>query len=148
MILSRDKGFYRQLCRLTGFIALQNVITCMVGLVDNIMIGGYSQSALSGVTLANQVQFFLQMLVGGVAEGMGVLMAQYWGTRRLEPVKRVLAIALVLATGMAALLFAVAFALPRGVLGLLTTDADIIAEGAGYLRIVYLYKIAGNTTIP
>ena len=69
MILSRNRAFYRQAVRLTGFIALQNVIVCFVGLADNVMIGAYSQDALSGVALANQIQFLLQMLVSGVGEG-------------------------------------------------------------------------------
>ena len=49
MILSKDRNFYKTAARLTAFIALQNVIVCFVGLVDNIMIGAYSQDALSGV---------------------------------------------------------------------------------------------------
>ena len=52
MILCRDKNFYKSAARLTGFIALQNVIVCFVGLADNVMIGAYSQDALSGVALA------------------------------------------------------------------------------------------------
>ncbi len=150
MVLSRDRGFYRQVFRLTGFIALQNVITCLVGLADNIMIGGYSQAALSGVTLANQMQFFLQMLVGGVAEGMGVLVAQYWGTRRIEPIKKILAIALTLAAAMGVLLFAGVLIAPEGLLRLLTTDGEIIGEGTAYLRIVcfsYVPFCIGNVLV-
>ena len=55
LLLTRDRNFYRQILRLTGFIAMQNVIACFVGLADNVMIGAYSQDALSGVALANQV---------------------------------------------------------------------------------------------
>ncbi|MEF9880740.1 MAG: MATE family efflux transporter, partial [Clostridia bacterium] len=89
MILSPERDFYKQTIRLTFFIALQNVIVCFVGLADNVMIGAYSQDALSGVALANQFQFLLQMVVGGVGEGMVVIAAQYWGTKRLQPIRRV-----------------------------------------------------------
>lgn len=136
MELSRDKGFYKRAARLTGFIALQNVIVCFVGLVDNVMIGAYSQDALSGVALANQMQFLLQMMMNGVGEGMAVLAAQYWGTRRLQPIRRVMAIAMELAALMGAVFFAVAQLCPEGVLGLLTMDAAAISEGAAYMRIV------------
>ena len=40
-------------------IALQNLITFAVNLADNVMIGGYSQDALSGVAMVNQIQFLL-----------------------------------------------------------------------------------------
>ena len=70
MILCKDRDFYRRAVKLSGYIALQNVIVCFVGLVDNIMIGAYSQDALSGIALANQIQFLLQMVVNGAGEGM------------------------------------------------------------------------------
>ena len=136
MILSKDRNFYKTAARLTAFIALQNVIVCFVGLVDNIMIGAYSQDALSGVALANQVQFMLQMMMGGVGEGMAVLVAQYWGTRRIEPIRRVVAIAMDVALSLGMLFLCIAQMAPQWVLGLLTADAGAIGEGAKYLRIV------------
>lgn len=136
MVLCKDKAFYRRAARLTGFIALQNVIVCFVGLVDNVMIGAYSQDALSGVALANQVQFLLQMIMGGVGEGMAVLAAQYWGTRRLKPIRRVVAVAVDIAVLLGLAFFAVAQLCPEWVLGLLTADTAAIYEGAAYMRIV------------
>lgn len=136
MILSRDKGFYRQILRLCGWIALQNVIVCLVGLADNIMVGAYSETALSGVALANQIQFMLQMLVSGVGEGMGVLAAQYWGTGRLKPIRQVTAIALELALGIGLVFLGIGLCWPESILGMLTLEQAVIREGAAYLRIV------------
>ena len=145
MILCKDKNFYKTAARLASFIAMQNVIVCFVGLVDNIMIGAYSQDALSGVALANQVQFLLQMIMGGVGEGMAVLAAQYWGTRRVEPIKRVVAIALDAAILLGTVFLAAAQLCPEWMLGLLTADQGAIAEGTTYMRIVsfsYLFFAA------
>lgn len=75
----QDQAFYRSFFRLTWIIALQNVISFGVNLSDNIMLGGYSESALSGVALANQLQFLLQMLVMGVGEGVVILSSRAWG---------------------------------------------------------------------
>lgn len=150
MILCKDRDFYRRAIKLSGYIALQNVIVCFVGLVDNIMIGAYSQDALSGVALANQIQFLLQCVVNGAGEGMAVLAAQYWGARRIEPIKRVLAIALDIALLLGLVFLVVVQAWPEQVLGLLTADAAAISEGAKYLRIVsisYLFFGAGMMLI-
>lgn len=135
MLLSKDKTFYGRVLRLTGWIALQNVIVCFVGLVDNLMMGAYSQTALSGAFQANQVQFLLQMLVAGVGEGMVVLSAQYWGAKRMEPIRQVVAIALRLALMMSAVFFALSQVAPGWLLGLLTGDKAVVNEGAAYLRI-------------
>ena len=72
---------------MTMTIALQNLIVYGVNLADNIMLGAYSETALSGVAIANQVQFLLQMVVTGTASGMGVIISQYWGKRQTEPIK-------------------------------------------------------------
>ena len=148
MILCKDKAFYKSAAKLTAFIALQNVIVCFVGLVDNVMIGAFSQDALSGVALANQVQFLLQMIMSGMGEGMAVIAAQYWGTRRLQPIRRVLVIALEIAALMGTAFFALAQLAPEWCLGLLTMDAGAIGEGARYMRIVsFSYVFFGATMV-
>lgn len=148
MVICKERSFYRRAARLTGFIALQNVIVCFVGLVDNVMIGAYSQDALSGVALANQVQFLLQMIMGGVGEGLAVLAAQYWGARRLEPIRRVVAVAVDIAVALGLAFLAVAQLCPEQVLGLLTADAAAIAEGTAYMRVVsYSYAFFGVSMV-
>ena len=68
MLLTKDRSFYKNFFRLFSMIVLQNVIVLSVNLADNIMIGAYSQTALSGVALVNQIQFLLQMIVMGAGD--------------------------------------------------------------------------------
>ena len=89
--LIHDRGFYKTFAALTLSLALQNLLTYSVNLADNLMIGQYSQQAMSAVSLCNQFQFFLQMLVTGVAEGVIVLGAQYWGKNKLAPIRDIIA---------------------------------------------------------
>ena len=42
---------------LTLSLALQNLLTYGVNMMDTVMLGRYSQTAMSGVSLCNQVQF-------------------------------------------------------------------------------------------
>ena len=67
--LTKDREFYRTFFSMLAYIALQNLIVYGVNLADNVMIGAYSEDALSGVALVNQIQFLLQMIVNGVGEG-------------------------------------------------------------------------------
>ena len=126
---TRDRSFYRELFHLTLFIALQNVIVTMVGLVDNIMIGNYSQDAMTGIGLANQIQFLLQMVIGGIAEGTVVLGSQYWGTRRNGPIRRVVSISLRFALVVGAIFMALGLICPEQLLSLLTNEPNAIREG-------------------
>ena len=51
---SHDKNFYAALFPLLIIISLPNLISYSVNMADNIMLGAYSQNALSGAALVNQ----------------------------------------------------------------------------------------------
>ena len=51
----KDKNFYKEFFSLYVLLVLQNVIILLVNLADNIMIGAYSETALSGVAAVNQI---------------------------------------------------------------------------------------------
>ena len=91
----RDRKFYKSFVSMTAIIALQNLITCAVNLADNVMLGGYSQTAMSGVAIVNQIQFLLQMLMLGTGGALSVLGSQYWGKKELQPIRKVTSIGLV-----------------------------------------------------
>lgn len=132
----RDKRFYKTFLSMTAVLALQNLITFAVNLADNVMIGGYSQTAMSGVAIVNQIQFVLQMLMLGTGGALGVLGSQYWGKKELIPVRKATSIGLVFGVAFAAIMMVLVLALPRQVLGLLTNEQAVIDEGVKYLRII------------
>ena len=137
-LFTKDKQFYSRLFSLILVIALQNLVVFSVNLADNVMLGGYSEAGLSGVALVNQIQFLLQMLVMGVAEGIVVLSARYWGRKEILSIRKVTAIGMLLALIVAMAMFACVQIFPRQALGFFSNDQPIITEGAKYLRIVSL----------
>lgn len=132
----RDKQFYKTFTILTLSIALQNLLTYSVNLADNIMIGRYSQDALSGVSLCNQFQFFLQMLVVGVSEGIVVLGARYWGKKEIKPIPSIIGCGLRFGGGLALILFLIALIFPHQMIGIMTNDAVVAEEAIKYLQII------------
>ena len=148
MLMTRDKSFYKSFFGLYWALVLQNVIVLSVNLADNIMLGGYSETALSGVAAVNQIQFILQQVTAGVGDGLVVLASQYWGQQRLDPIRRLTNIALAAGLGFAGLLFILVSFFPAGAVGLFTSDAAIIAEGVSYLSIIrFTYPIFALTTV-
>ncbi|MCB6364622.1 MATE family efflux transporter [Intestinibacillus massiliensis] len=133
---------------LTLSLALQNLLTYSVNLADNLMLGAYSETALSGSALCNQIQFLLQMLVVGAGEGAVVLGSQYWGKKDLQPIPHIIGAAIRFGGAMAAVMFLVVLLFPAQVLGLLTNDQAVIAEGVKYLQIIcFTYVIFTVTNI-
>ena len=135
-LMVREKRFYRTFASMTGVIALQNLITFAVNLADNVMIGGYSQTALSGVAIVNQIQFLLQMLMLGTGSAIGVLGAQYWGKKELEPIRKATSSGVLLGVILSAGMLLTVFFFPHQVMGLLTNEQAVIEEGSKYLVIV------------
>ncbi len=132
----KDPEFYRSYFTLFGVVALQNLIVFSVNLADSIMLGRFDETAMSGVSLANQIQFFLQCVVNGAASGLVVLASQYWGKRDTASIKKVFSAAFAAGVLIAAALGALVLIWPAGVLGLLSNEGEIVAEGARYIRVL------------
>jgi len=138
MIITRDKSFYRSLVLLTLPIALQNLITFSVGLADNIMVGRLGDAAVSGVFIGGQVQTLLQVFSAGIESAMLIIAAQYWGKRDAAGVRRMTAIGLRFCFFFALPVMLLCLAAPTFIVGLFSHEAEAIAIGADYLRILCL----------
>ena len=136
MKLFKDKYFYKTFFTLSSVLILQNLLTFGVNLADNIMLGKYSEVAMSGVSLANQVQFLLQMFALGASNGVAVLAAQYWGKGDTKPIKKIFTSAAIVGTVLSALLGLAVIVAPEAVLGLLTDKTNEINAGSEYIVIM------------
>lgn len=130
------KNFYRNFLKLCSMLVLQNVVTLSVNLADNIMLGAFSETALSGVTTVNQVQFVFQQLLMALGDGLVIFGSQYWGKKETEPVRKISAWAMRTGLFIALALFILASFFPRQLLGFFTTDETIIEAGISYLAII------------
>ena len=131
-----DKAFYKKFFSMYVALVLQNVITISVNLADNIMLGAYSETALSGVAAVNQIQFVYQQLLFAVGEGLVIFCSQYWGKRQTGPMKKIASTAMHTALIIGIILFTLVSLFPTQALKIFTTDGPIIAEGVRYLNII------------
>ena len=131
-----DTSFYRKFLTIYVALVLQNVVTLSVNLADNMMLGSYSETALSGVAAVNQIQFIYQQLLMALGDGLVIFCSQYWGKRQPEPMKKISATAMHAGLLIAILLFALVSIFPRQAVGIFTTEESIIREGVSYLSII------------
>ena len=104
-LMTRETEFYRSFTRLTLALVLEQVAVLSVNLLDNVMIGNYSETSLAAITAINQIQFIFQYLMTGVTNGMLSLGSQYHGNRMDGHLKKIIAAATRLALLFAAILF-------------------------------------------
>ncbi|SFC86842.1 MATE family efflux transporter [Butyrivibrio sp. YAB3001] len=135
MIFVRDKKFYKTLIAFALPIALQQLITVGVNMADNIMLGQLGEAPMSGATLANNFISIFQIMCMGLGMGASVLVSRFFGMKDKISMKKAVNIMFRLLF-LVASAFALATALfPAKIMGLFTTESDVIIKGTGYLLI-------------
>ena len=132
----KDSAFYKTFFVMTLTMAVQNLIVFGVNLADSVMMGAYSETALSGVGICNNIQFFLNMAASGISSGMTVIASQYWGKKDKEPIYKVSAVAMWLGIAFSGLIFAFATLAPEMLIRLFTDKEAVIAQAVEYLDII------------
>ena len=114
--------FYRTVIALVVPMALQNLINVGVTAADVIMLGAVGEKALSGASLAGQVQYIMTLFLFGLTSGATVLTAQYWGKGDKKAIEKILGMAVKAAVCVTALFTVAAFAIPEYLMRIFTSD--------------------------
>ena len=83
-----DRAFYRRVLSFVIPILIQNGITNLVSLLDNIMVGAVGSLPMSGVSIANQLMFVFNLSIFGANAGAGIFCAQFHGSGDIEKVRQ------------------------------------------------------------
>ena len=129
-----DWSFYKRMLAITIPIALQNVISLSVNMMDTVMLGQLGDVAIAAANLGGQLFTILDVLGFGMASGAAVLIAQYWGKRDLVRIRQIFALTLRIALGVSLLFALVGHFFPQQVLRIYTPDPLVIEAGSQYLR--------------
>lgn len=132
------RNFYRQVISLVLPMAIQNLINVGVTTADVVMLGKVGETVLSASSLAGQIQFIMFLILFGLTSGAGVLTAQYWGKKDIRTIEKVLGIAMRIAFFVAVFFTVMVLLFPYRIMGIFSSEVDVIAEGADYLKIIAL----------
>ena len=133
--LTKDR-FYSQIVKLVIPIVIQNLLSAAVNSADVVMLNYVGQSSISAVSLAANYAGVLFMIYYGLGTGASMLSAQYWGKGDIQPIRVIQGIALRFSLLITLCFSAFAFFAPQLMMKLFTNDAELIAIGAGYLRVM------------
>ena len=140
--------FYRSVFALVIPMALQNLINVGVTAADVIMLGRVGEKALSGASLAGQVQYIMVLFLFGLTSGATVLTAQYWGKGDKKTIEKILGLGMKAAIIVTAIFTVAALLIPDLLMRIFTNDPAVISEGIKYLRIVaFSYVLMGITQV-
>ncbi|MCC7117519.1 MAG: MATE family efflux transporter [Anaerolineales bacterium] len=132
----RDRAFMRELLTIALPISLQQLINASLNMLDVIMVGQLGEASIAALGLSNQLFFILILLLFGMTSGMAIFTAQFWGKRDTESIQKVFGMSLLASSAIAAIFMCAAVFFPHKVLGLFTSDEEVIRIGVNYLQIV------------
>ncbi len=127
--------FWKTALRLALPIALQNLLMSSLSLVDTLMLGQMGSITLSGVGMAAQWSWLMNIVFFGLYSGGSVFISQYWGAGEKKEISKIYGIMLTHTAAISILFFCVAFFFPEYVIRMFNSDKAVIAAGASYLRI-------------
>ena len=94
----KDKVFLRQIVLLSIPIALQNLITSILNIFDQLMVGWLPENAdncLSAVLLSNQIVFIYQIVLFAACNTANIFVAQYSASGKKERIPRIVGFLLI-----------------------------------------------------
>ena len=139
-----DKPFYRKLVAIMAPIALQNLMLAMVAAADTVMLGRVDQNAMAAVSLATQIQFVQNMILGVVVSVIGILGAQYWGKGDKVVLGKLFGMGIRHCVVISVAFFIGCVFFPRYLMWLFANDETLIAIGVKYLKIAgWSYLLTG-----
>ncbi|AGC68962.1 multidrug resistance protein NorM [Thermoclostridium stercorarium subsp. stercorarium DSM 8532] len=103
-----DRSFYKMALTVAMPIMLQNFITNLVSMLDNLMVGALGTEQMSGVSIVNQILFVFNLCIFGGLSGIGIFTSQFYGKNDDEGIRYTLRMKLIIAvliTAAAMLLF-------------------------------------------
>ncbi len=85
-----DKAFYKMTFTVAIPIMLQNFITNLVNMLDNLMVGSVGTEQMTGVSVVNQLVFIFNLAIFGAISGVGIFTAQFYGKKDNDGIRHTL----------------------------------------------------------
>ncbi len=82
-----DQQFYRKVSMVVVPMIIQNTLTNIVGLLDNIMVGRLGTLQIPSVAVVNQLLFVFYLCIWGSLAGAGIFSTQFFGKGDMDGVR-------------------------------------------------------------
>ena len=164
-----EPSFYARVITVVVPMIIQNTLTNIVGLLDNVMVGQVGTIPMSSVAIVNQILFIFYLCVFGALAGAGIYSTQYFGKGDMEGVRASIRFKLITAAVIVAVAILVLLSIGGFLISLYISEdtlpaarEETIRYGLSYLRIMLIGLVpfgltqcygsamreSGKTTLP
>ena len=128
-----DRDFYAQVVAVVVPIIIQNTVSNVVSLLDNVMVGRVGTLHMSAVALVNQLLFVFNLCIFGGLAGAGIFATQYAGAHDDKGVRDCFRVKWMIALSMLACALVVLIAFPKRLIGMYLAQETAQADAAATL---------------
>lgn len=130
------RALFREILRVGAPGALNTVLTNLTIVLVTALVGPFGPAALAGYGMGARLEYLLIPLAFGLGSGLVTMVGTNVGAGQLARAERVAWVGAGIAAGVTASVGLLAAIFPGAWLGLFSSDPDVLAAGARYLRIV------------
>ena len=136
-----NEFFIRKAILIGTPIALAQLMTSLLGIIDMFMVSNLGNLAVEAVGVSANFAFLLIMIEFGFFSGLAIFIAQYWGSKEINNIHKVFIITLIIGAIISLLFFTFAFFAPKVLIGIfdhntLTSTSESFKQyGSDYLKI-------------
>ena len=138
-----DRAFYRQVIAIVLPIIIQNTVTNVVSLLDNVMVGRVGTLQMSAVAIVNQLLFIFNLCIFGGLAGAGIFATQFAGAKDDEGIRHCFRIKWAISIVMLACAFVIFLVVPDKLIGMYLAEgsapldlANTLQYGMDYLMVM------------
>ena len=128
-----DRDFYAQVVAVVVPIIIQNTVSNVVGLLDNVMVGRVGTLQMSAVAIVNQLLFVFNLCIFGGLAGAGIFATQYAGAHDDKGVRDCFRVKWMISLSMLACALVVLIAFPKRLIGMYLAQETAQADAAATL---------------
>ena len=129
------KALNRKLVKIAAPIAIQGVVSATLSMVDNIMVGFLWETELAAVGVGSQLFMVHYLVLFGILSGSATFMAQFYGTKDMGNIRKVIGFDFTLLAVLGAVLFVLVNGFTDSILSVYTEDPAVRDLAAQYVRI-------------
>ena len=138
----RDKSLYRTLLMIGIPITLQCIMQSLLPIIDELMVGQFSDIAISSITAGNRIYNIFYYIVLALSAATSIYVTQFWGSKKEENIPKAFHIPFMIGFVALAAYLVIAFVFPTQSISLFSSDPDIIKNGAEVQQLYALSAIA------
>ena len=142
MTNTENQYFYRKVLRIGLPIAGAQLITSLLSVIDTFMVSSLGDLPLAAVGIGANFGFFLIMVMFGFLSGLGIFIAQFWGSKDIKSIHKVFIITVIIGAVLSTTFFLIVHFNPAMIISLYNNGDSVIEQywiefyGVKYLTII------------